>query len=65
MKLYATTMFLTRTSAIAMYRFLATNDYDLTATNKELENYTVFITTKKPDINDIAKWLEKHSAKMK
>ncbi len=54
-----------RTSAIAMYRFLYINGYELTATNKELVQYTLQITTTKPDIVDIAKWIKKHSRKVK
>lgn len=52
-----------RTSAIVAYRFLAINGYELTATNKELEDYTVFVATKKPDIEAVAAWLKKHSRK--
>ncbi len=54
-----------RVSAIASYRFLTINGYELTATNKELENYTVSIATKKPDIKSVAAWLKKHSRKAK
>jgi death on curing protein len=52
-----------RTSVIAMYRFLAINGYKLTASNKELVNYTLFIATNKPDLTDIAIWIKKHSLK--
>jgi death-on-curing protein len=50
-----------RTSAIVMYRFLAINGYDLTATNKQLEEYTLFIATSNPDITDVAAWIKAHS----
>lgn len=53
-----------RTAAIVMYRFLIINGYDLTATNKELENYTLFIATNNPDLADIAIWIKKHSTKV-
>jgi len=54
-----------RTSAIAMYRFLYINGYELTATNNELVKYTLHIATKKPDILEIAIWIKKHSRKAK
>ena len=50
-----------RTSAIIMYRFLAINGYKLTATNKELEKYTLFIATANPDLVEVAAWINKHS----
>jgi death-on-curing protein len=52
-----------RVSAIIAYRFLAINGYNLTATNKQLEDYTVSIATKNPDIEAVAAWLKKHSRK--
>lgn len=52
-----------RVAAIATYRFLSINSYELTATNKSLENYTIEIATKNPDINEVAAWLKKHSRK--
>lgn len=50
-----------RTAAIVMYRFLIINGYDLTASNKELEDYTLSIATSNPDIVDVALWIKKHS----
>ncbi len=52
-----------RVSAMAAYRFLTINSYTLTATNKQLEDYTIHITTKNPDIEVVADWLKKHSRK--
>jgi death-on-curing protein len=52
-----------RAAAITMYRFLTINGYDLTATNKQLEDYTVYIATKNPEIESVAAWLKKHSQK--
>jgi len=52
-----------RTAAIVMYRFLYINGYELTATNKELEEYTLFIATTNPDLTDIATWIKKYSTK--
>jgi death-on-curing protein len=51
-----------RTAAITMYRFLALNDFDLTATNEELETFTLDIATAHPDLADIAAWIKHHSA---
>ncbi len=53
-----------RTSVIAMYRFMAINGYKLTVSNKELVDYTLFIATNKPDLNDIAKWIKVHSKRI-
>lgn len=52
-----------RTAAIVMYRFLVINRYNLTATNSQLENYTLFIATRNPDIVEVAAWIKKHSEK--
>lgn len=54
-----------RASAIAMYRFLNINGYDLTATNKELEDYTLFIAANQPGIIVVSKWIKQHSKKAK
>lgn len=53
-----------RTAAIVMYRFLSVNGYELTASNKELEDYTLFVATHNPDISDVAIWIKKHSKKI-
>jgi death on curing protein len=53
-----------RTAAIAMYRFLNINGYDLIATNKELVKYTLRITSDKLDITDIAIWISKQGVKV-
>jgi len=50
-----------RTAALVMYRFLTINGYNLVATNKELEDYTVLIATTNPDLANIAIWIKKHS----
>lgn len=50
-----------RTAAIAMYRFLIINGYDLTATNKQLEDYTLSIAENNPDLSDVADWIKKQS----
>lgn len=52
-----------RTSAIAMYRFLVVNGYELVATNQELEIYTLSISNSHPDLANVAEWVEKHAKK--
>lgn len=52
-----------RTAALAMYRFLSINGYELTATNKELEKYTLHIATTNPDLTEVAAWLQTHTKK--
>ena len=54
-----------RTSALCMYRFLHINGYDLVASNKDLEEYTLHIATNNPDLSDIATWIRKNSTKLK
>lgn len=53
-----------RTSAIAMYRFLAINGYDLTATNEELESFTLGMANGHPDLADVAQWVQDKSTKI-
>jgi death-on-curing protein len=52
-----------RTSAIAMYRFVAINGYEFVATNQELEIYTLSIANSHPDLASVAMWVEKHAKK--
>lgn len=54
-----------RVAAMAMYRFLAINVYSLTASNKELEEYTLLVATTNPDLADMAAWIKNHSKKAK
>jgi death-on-curing protein len=49
-----------RTSAIAMYRFISINGYELSATNQEIESYTLNIATSHPDLADVANWVKLH-----
>ena len=53
-----------RTAAIVMYRFLVLNGYYLTATNKQLEDYTLFIAVNNPDLVEVADWIKAHSKKV-
>lgn len=54
-----------RTAALSLYRFLSINGYDFLATNKELEDYTIFVAVNNPDLVKVADWLKKHSRKAK
>lgn len=53
-----------RTGFATMARFLAINGYELVVTDKEIEDYTVFIATNKPDLADVAEWIQQHSQKL-
>lgn len=54
-----------RTGAVIAARFLFINGYELTASNKELENFILKIATENHDITTIATWFKKHSKKSK
>jgi death-on-curing protein len=51
-----------RTGITAAALFLRQNGRYLTATNSELEAFTLYVTQSKPDVSEIAAWLETHSA---
>ena len=50
-----------RTAAMALYRFLFINDFDLTSTNNELERYTLALANGHPDLADVAAWIQTNS----
>lgn len=50
-----------RTGVTVCGIFLIRNGKKLTATSKELEDFTVKVATDHPDIPSIAAWLESHS----
>lgn len=52
-----------RTGAVAVARFLYTNEYELTASNKELENFILKVAVEKLDLESISAWLKKYSKK--
>ena len=54
-----------RTGAVSAARFLFINGYELTATNKELENFVMKIAVEKLESDTIASWLKKNSRKLK
>ena len=45
--------------------FLQVNGYRLTATNSELEEFTLRVTTMKPDIAEIAEWFRTRTTRIK
>lgn len=51
-----------RTGIAAAALFLRQNSRYLTATNSELEAFTLYVTESRPDVSEIAAWLETHSA---
>lgn len=54
-----------RTALAATVRFLRLNGYRLAATNREAENFTLSIVTKKLDMSSIAAWLKKRAKKVR
>lgn len=52
-----------RTGITASARFLFLNDSELSASNKELEQFVLEVVVKKLDLETIANWLKKHSKK--
>ena len=53
-----------RTGAASAARFLFINKYEMTATNKELENFVIKVAVNKLDPDAISVWLKKHSKKV-
>ncbi len=54
-----------RAAIVASARFLFLNGRELTATNKDAEEFVLRVVLEKPEIEDIAKWLKTHSRKIK
>ncbi len=52
-----------RTGFAAMARFMSVNSYDIAATDKEIETFTISIALKKQDLADIAEWIKRHAKK--
>ena len=50
------------TGIAAAALFLRQNDRRFIATNQELEDFTLHVTESRPEITEIATWLETHSA---
>ncbi|OGW14357.1 MAG: hypothetical protein A2035_03850 [Nitrospirae bacterium GWA2_42_11] len=51
-----------RTAVTAASIFLLRNSFKITASNKELEQFTLKIASTNTGIEEIAKWFKKHSA---
>lgn len=54
-----------RTGFATMARFMAINGYEMTVSDQEIEDYTVFIATHDPNLADISAWIKQHSRKLK
>lgn len=52
-----------RTAITTASIFLSENGYEVTATNNELEEFTLLVARTKPDIGEIAKWFEDHTSR--
>ena len=52
-----------RTALITAARFLHLNGYELTVTNKALEDFVVRVAVEKTEINEIAQWLKRGAKK--
>jgi len=53
-----------RTGITAAGIFLRMNNHRLTATNQELETFTLHVTVAKPDLSEISFWFESRSIVM-
>lgn len=54
-----------RTSILTTGVFLGLNDYDFIVPNPEVVRFVLAVATKKKSMTDIAKWLKKHSKKIR
>jgi len=52
-----------RTAISASARFLFLNGFELTADNKEIEDFVLSVVLKKPSLETIANWFQKNSKK--
>lgn len=50
-----------RTATISMVEFLVLNGRKFKATNKEIVTFALWVENKKPNIEQIANWIKKHS----
>ena len=53
-----------RTGVVSAARFLFVNHYELTVTNKGLEDFVIKVAVEKLDLETISAWLEKHSKRI-
>lgn len=54
-----------RTGIVTAALFLQVNGYRLTATNAELEDFAIRVTTAKPDITEIAEWFRAKTTRVR
>ena len=54
-----------RTAISTASIFLIRNNYTLTASNKELERFTIKAASENLELQEIAKWFKEHSKKLK
>ncbi|ODS31537.1 MAG: prophage maintenance system killer protein [Candidatus Scalindua rubra] len=54
-----------RTAISAASIFLIRNGFQITASNKELERFTIKAASEKVELQEITKWFKKHSKKLK
>ncbi|MCF6147897.1 MAG: type II toxin-antitoxin system death-on-curing family toxin [Candidatus Kuenenia sp.] len=53
-----------RTAIASASIFLIRNGFQITASNKELERFTLKVASKKTEIEEIAKWFKKNSTQI-
>lgn len=50
-----------RTAVLALMEFFLLNGKEISATQKEVVEFALWIENKKPEIEEIASWIKKHS----
>ena len=53
-----------RTGITVCARFLYRNGYELSATNKEVERFVLFVAAEQIEISAVVAWLKKHTKKI-
>ena len=54
-----------RTGITVCARFLYRNGYELSATNKEVERFVLFVAAEQIEISAVVAWLKKHTKKIR
>jgi death-on-curing protein len=54
-----------RTGITVCARFLYENNHELTATNRQVEEFVLSVATEKKDIGIVVEWLKKHTQKIR
>ncbi len=52
-----------RTAVAAAARFLYLNSFELTASNRDVEDFTLRVIEKKLEVKTVSAWLERHAKK--